>query len=328
MDATLPKTGTEGNIWGGGQRPMQARYGKMMLWFFLASDSLTFASFLVGYGLSRYKFTDIWPVAEDVFTEIPFFPGVEAPLIYTAFMTFLLIFSSVTMVLAVNAGHHMDRKKVTFYMALTILGGLTFIGSQAYEWYGFIQGEKGAIETNGGKVVQVFNTEGEHLALEDFALADADKARTALTRDQGLWFKEEGYLPELSFDEVKAGFLANDNLLIRLPNFNKEGLDKKMLTRAESVDFINNQATGIVEGANLKHNEYGHPLFADYFFFITGFHGFHVTIGITILIIIFINVLLGTYEKRGSYLMVEKAGLYWHFVDLVWVFVFTFFYLV
>ena len=68
--------------------------------------------------------------------------------------------------------------------------------------------------------------------------------------------------------------------------------------------------------------------FANLFFTITGFHGFHVFTGVIINIIITINVLMGTYEKRGSYLMVEKVGLYWHFVDLVWVFVFTFFYLV
>jgi len=72
---------------------------------------------------------------------------------------------------------------------------------------------------------------------------------------------------------------------------------------------------------------YGHQ-FANLFFTITGFHGFHVFSGVVINIIITINVLKGTYEKRGSYLMVEKIGLYWHFVDLVWVFVFTFFYLV
>ena len=84
----------------------------------------------------------------------------------------------------------------------------------------------------------------------------------------------------------------------------------------------------IINGANLIINEYGHPLFADYFFFITGFHGFHVFSGVVILIVILINVIKGTYEKRGHYEMVEKVGLYWHFVDLVWVFVFTFFYLV
>lgn len=77
-------------------------------------------------------------------------------------------------------------------------------------------------------------------------------------------------------------------------------------------------ATGLNTGTN----------FTNLFFTITGFHGFHVFSGVIINIIILINVLKGTYEKRGSYLMVEKVGLYWHFVDLVWVFVFTFFYLV
>ena len=54
----------------------------------------------------------------------------------------------------------------------------------------------------------------------------------------------------------------------------------------------------------------------------------HVFSGVAFLIVILINVIKGTYEKRGHYEMVEKVGLYWHFVDLVWVFVFTFFYLV
>src|SRR5699024_1021833 len=109
---------------------------------------------------------------------------------------------------------------------------------------------------------------------------------------------------------------------------NDENGNKIMLSRKESIALLNNDAKDVVQGANLTHNEYGHPLFADFFFFVTGFHGFHVTIGITLLIITFINVVLGTYEKRGHYLMIEKMGLYWHFVDLVWVFVFTFFYLV
>ena len=100
-----------------------------------------------------------------------------------------------------------------------------------------------------------------------------------------------------------------------------------MLSRAESEARLAD-AKLVIEGANLTHNEYGSKLFADFFFFITGFHGFHVFSGVVINIIIFFNVLLGTYEKRRSYEMVEKVGLYWHFVDLVWVFVFTVFYLV
>ena len=68
--------------------------------------------------------------------------------------------------------------------------------------------------------------------------------------------------------------------------------------------------------------------FSNLFFTITGVHGFHVFTGVIINIIILIMTVTNVFQKRGSYLMVEKVGLYWHFVDLVWVFVFTFFYLV
>jgi cytochrome c oxidase subunit 3 len=84
----------------------------------------------------------------------------------------------------------------------------------------------------------------------------------------------------------------------------------------------------IFHGANLVRNEYGPPAFADLFFFITGFHGTHVLSGVILNIIIFYNTVIGVYDRTGHYEMVEKVGLYWHFVDLVWVFVFTFFYLI
>ena len=73
------------------------------------------------------------------------------------------------MVLAVDAGHHMDKKKVTFYMFLTIIGGLIFVGSQAWEWKNFIKGEYGAIETKGGSLLQFVDHTGKHIKLEDFA---------------------------------------------------------------------------------------------------------------------------------------------------------------
>ena len=133
--------------------------------------------------------------------------------------------------------------------------------------------------------------------------------------------------------EMKEGFdQENLNTLIEhlkvKPEFNIRKANKEYLTNEQSVEYLQQNASKIVIGANLHNNEYGHQLFADYFFFITGFHGFHVFSGVVILIIILINVIKGTYEKRGHYEMVEKVGLYWHFVDLVWVFVFTFFYLV
>ena len=84
----------------------------------------------------------------------------------------------------------------------------------------------------------------------------------------------------------------------------------------------------ITAGASLQGNPFGPTAFAALFFIVTGFHGFHVFSGVVINVIIYLNVLNCTYDKRGHYEMIEKVGLYWHFVDLVWVFVFTFFYLI
>lgn len=334
MDSTVVSTGTEDKTWGGGNNPLRASYGKLMMWFFIVSDALTFSAFLAAYGFSRFKFVNEWPIADEVFTHVPFLHGQELPMIYVAFMTFILIMSSVTMVLAVDAGHHMNKAKVTIYMFLTIIGGIVFVGSQAWEWSTFINGDYGAVQTKAGNILQfgeyVNDEEGEEvfkrIAIEDFAVTVAGD-RVAHERNNGIWFTDEAALPPFSVDEIYTGLAANDNILVRTQILNEEG-HKTVLSRAESLRQIEKNGKLVVKGANLKVNEYGTTLFADMFFFITGFHGFHVTMGIILNIIIFFNVVLGTYERRGSYEMVEKVGLYWHFVDLVWVFVFTFFYLV
>ncbi|GGG33960.1 cytochrome c oxidase subunit 3 [Bizionia arctica] len=325
MNTTVVNTGTEEKTWGGGNKPLNASYGKMMMWFFILSDALTFCGFLAAYGFSRFKFPEIWPIADDVFTHVPFIHG-NYPMIFVAFMTFILIMSSVTMVLAVDAGHQMNKAKVTIYMFLTIIGGLTFLGSQAYEWTTFIKGEYGAVTTNGGNIIQFVDADGNRVALKDFAIGQPVERTQHLSKN-GLWFNKENGLPSYTIDEVVAGFEANKDLLVKT-TYSDENGHKTILSRAASLQELKTKGKGVVEGANLIHNEYGPPLFANYFFFITGFHGFHVSIGVLLNIIIFFNVILGTYEKRGSYEMVEKVGLYWHFVDLVWVFVFTFFYLV
>lgn len=313
----------------GGPGPLGATYGKMMMWFFILSDALTFSGFLAAYGFSRFKFIETWPIADEVFNHFPFLHGVNAPMYYVALMTFILIFSSVTMVLAVDAGHHMKKTKVAFYMFLTIIGGFIFLGSQAWEWKNFIKGEYGAVETKGGSILQFVQKQEDgtfkRVALADFA-ATLPEAREQLKRNNGMWFMSESSLPTYSVNEVVEGFKANESILVRTELLNAEK-HKTVLSREESLKRLA-EAKYVVEGANLVRNEYGHKLFANFFFFITGFHGFHVFTGVLINIIIFFNVLLGTYEKRKSYEMVEKVGLYWHFVDLVWVFVFTFFYLV
>ena len=338
MDSTV--VSSEENVWSvGGNEPMNASYGKLMMWFFITSDALSFTGFLAAYGFSRFKFMDVWPIADEVFNHFPFLHGVDAPMFYVALMTFILIFSSVTMVLAVDAGHHNNKSKVAFYLFLTIIGGFIFLGSQAWEWKNFIKGEYGAIETKGGSILQFVDENGKRVKLSDFVVA-AKTERVQHTRGNGIWFKEEGALPSYTVEDVIKGFEANPKLLIRTeslykssndqtglhPSLNKEK-HKTILSREASAAQLQNIAH-VVEGANLIRNEYGTKLFANFFFFITGFHGFHVFSGVVLNIIIFFNVLLGTYDKRKSYEMVEKTGLYWHFVDLVWVFVFTFFYLV
>lgn len=326
MDATLTNQSENENIWGGGNKPLNASYGKMMMWFFIVSDALTFSGFLAAYGFSRFKYIESWPIADEVFNHFPFLHGVDAPMYYVALMTFILIFSSVTMVLAVDAGHHMKKNKVAFYMLLTIIGGAIFLGSQAWEWKNFINGQYGAVETRGGQILQFVSADtGKRVNLSSFATSIPSE-RAQHEAKNGVWYVTESTLPNYSVEEVTAGFLANDNLLIKIQQNDTQG-HKIVLNREDSINKIS-QAVHVVEGANLVRNEYGSPLFANFFFFITGFHGFHVFTGVLINLIIFFNVVIGTYEKRGHYEMVEKVGLYWHFVDLVWVFVFTFFYLV
>lgn len=191
--------------WGGGVSPFAVEWQKLMMWIFIISDALLFAGFLAGYGFLRLA-SPSWPVQSEVFD-----------LRYIATMTFVLISSSATMATAVGSARHGNRKMVIRFLLFTILGGLTFLGMQAYEW----------------------------------------------------------------------------SLLIG-------------------------------QGASLSGNPWGVPLFSASFFVITGFHGTHVLIGVIILTITAIRTSLGRSRAQG----VEYAGLYWHFVDLVWVFIFTFFYLI
>ena len=262
---------------------------------------------------------------------------------YVAFMTFVLIFSSVTMVLAVDAGHKMQKNKVAWYMFATIIGGLIFVGSQAWEWNTFIKGSYGAVKTTDGKILQftspkldengnqILNGEGQivykQIALTDFVVGERMDTKESHTRKNGLWWTSGDEVTEYSVAQVMASYENNPAIQIRSEQIDMGKKQKVVLSREKGAEEL---AKGklVVEGANLEVNEYGNTIFADFFFFITGFHGFHVFSGIVINIIIFFNVILGTYEKRGHYEMVEKVGLYWHFVDLVWVFVFTFFYLV
>ena len=191
--------------WGGGAAPFGASWQKTMMWIFIVTDALLFSGLLSGYAFLRESIPSPWPRQSEVFS-IPFI----------ALMTFILITSSMTMGTAVTAARLGDRKKALQMLIFTIIGGLAFLGCQAYEW-----------------------TELIH------------------------------------------------------------------------------------EGARLHTNPWGPPQFGQAFFVLTGFHGSHVFSGLVILIVTAIRTAMGRTPAQG----VEMAGLYWHFVDLVWVFIFTLFYL-
>ena len=179
-------------------------WGKLGMWLFLAGDAMSFGCLIVGYGILRHA-SSSWPVPKDVL-------GINL----TAFMTFLLIVSSVWMVLALAAIQEGNKARFNKFLGLTILGGVMFLGCQAYEW--------------------------THL------------------------------------------------LTHRLPE------------------------AGIA---------FSTSLFATTFFILTGFHGMHVTGGVIYNSCVLAPVNRGRYEAKH----VEIAGLYWHFVDLVWILIFTFVYL-
>ncbi|MEN9302503.1 MAG: hypothetical protein RL264_932 [Bacteroidota bacterium] len=335
-------------LWGGKESPFQTSYGKLMMWFFLVSDALTFGGLLVAYGFTRHDAQDAWPIGEETFNSLPFL-GHGYPLIYVALMTFILIVSSVTMVLAVEAGHRMDRKGVTKWMIATIIGGFFFLGSQAWEWSHFIHGsEFGKIELSDGSQAIVKGHFGE---IENFTVIEAGKhhKKGAVIKEdlmhtyqhaavKGHLFALQGKLDEAVI-LLEDGSVAKINkakdehvelLIKRNGKKNKVGdkIEGDKAVEAYYSSLYSATPNRVIYGANLKQNEYGPQQYGQFFFFITGFHGFHVFSGVVINILICIGVLMGTYHKRGHYEMVEKTGLYWHFVDLVWVFVFTFFYLV
>ena len=123
QQATVVTTAPEPKLWAGGRSPYNVSYGKMMMWFFLLSDALTFGALLISYGTTRF-FSTVWPDANQVFKSFPFMGEHNLPLLFVSLMTFILIMSSVTMVLAVHAGHYNDKKNVAKWLLWTIVGGI------------------------------------------------------------------------------------------------------------------------------------------------------------------------------------------------------------
>jgi cytochrome c oxidase subunit 3 len=279
--------------WSGGKSPFNASNGKVMMWYFLMSDAFTFGAFLISYGTIRFSVNN-WADPNYVFNSFPFAGHANLPLAFVSLMTFILIASSVTMVLAVHEGHNMNRKGVEKYMVLTIIGGIAFLSCQAWEWTHLLT--------------------GEHVAL----LNDGTLSVLPTTVKMNPWGNAVSH-------EAVAAALQNtpQNQLAAIAGSLHHGTEVHNVAAMSNAELIK-----LIEKADLHANQTGPIAFGGYFFGITGFHGFHVFSGVVINIVMYIKTKLGHFDQRGHYEMIEKAGLYWHFVDLVWVFVFLCFYLI
>jgi cytochrome c oxidase subunit III len=279
--------------WSGGKSPFNVEYGKLMMWYFLMSDSFTFGAFLISYGTIRFS-QNYWPSPSYVFNTFPGAGETNLPLAFVSLMTFILIMSSVTMVLAVHEGHHGNRKGVVKWMAWTIVGGLCFLSCQAWEWNHLITGEHATLID--GKI-ELFGQSMRH----------------------------NPWGPRVEDQAVVLDALRNSSheTLVNLVHEHNHSLGEAQLNT-----MSNDKLAGMLNLQELHVNRPGPVAFGGYFFGITGFHGFHVFSGVVINVVMLLMAQTGVFERRGHYLMIEKAGLYWHFVDLVWVFVFLCFYLV
>ena len=242
-------------------------------------------------------------------------------------MTFLLIVSSVTMVLAVEAGHRNDKRGVVRWMAATVVGGIFFLGSQAWEWSHFIHGSGGSFQL--AKAVNVTTDSGMSMELPqgEVVFMDHHFGHLAEPWSEGdpntVLSSQDGHVTLTQFGEHEHSAQMHGLTV------NKYIENEQQISGEEALKLWSARGEVFAFGANLEDSEYAaQQTYANFFFFITGFHGFHVFSGVVINIIIFFMALNGVFERRGHYEMVEKTGLYWHFVDLVWVFVFTFFYLI
>ncbi len=260
----------------GSQPTLGVTDGKLAMWIFLGSDGMSFMGLIAAYVALRGGNAGTWPEPTD-----------HLAIDLTAFNTFVLICSSVSMVKAFLASQNADKSGMVKWLGATIFGGLVFLGIQVYEY---------THQINSGFTVSGFSDEYEvRKRFETIAAeAEASGAPSPVTSVAEFAAAEKFLDHSVSHDadEAAAAFTAA-----------KEVLDR---------DYPKTKI-GESEG-----------LFCATFYVLTCFHGCHVASGVIYLAII----LLGVLRNRWTVNRMEIVGLYWHFVDLVWIVIFTIVYLV
>jgi cytochrome c oxidase subunit 3 len=232
-------------------------WGKLGMWVFLAADAMSFGGLLAGYGALRYG-DPTWPRPSSIL-------GIQL----TAFMTFLLICSSVTMVEALAAIRQGDQAGLRKFLLLTILGGITFLGFQAYEW------------------TKLIFVEGESITKNNFGATFF-----ILTGFHGC--------------HVFGGVTYLSAVLGRAVRGVAGAIITALVAVAATVGAI--------------------ALTAHLFSGLVAVVAAAGAAGIIYLVSSLLRAPTGTYSAHNNS-EVEIAALYWHFVDLIWILVFTFVYL-
>ncbi|MBS0264723.1 MAG: cytochrome c oxidase subunit 3 [Planctomycetes bacterium] len=298
--------------------------GKLGMWLFLGTEIMFFTAFIGTYIVLRLG-SKGWPT-DPADTHISIYAG--------AINTFVLITSSVFVVLAHEAVHNGKFKLATNWMIATTALAFVFLGIKSYEYYGKISHDilpghvaesprqaldKLARELDDASGVLPLQSELNRLENE-IAATQAEKALESLKKDREAI---QGKLKEL--DPILADYRKL-----------KEKAKYGAATNVEAAKLVHDIAPDL-KALQEKYPQFNavhepHPIkwgntFASIYFLMTGFHAAHVIIGMIMFAIV---IVLGTANKLGAQhaVMVENFGLYWHFVDLVWIFLFPLIYIV
>jgi cytochrome c oxidase subunit 3 len=314
--------------------------GKFAMWLFLISDAMAFIGFLGAYMILRMTAT-----SGAVEGGLPWQPPWMLPmdLVLTGLNTFVLICSSVTMVKALSAIQDGNVARLKLFLALTMLGGTFFVGFQVYEWRHFIH--EGI--TAQGLVVPDLETAMERagrsgqkvtryaMARTLFGGRDLDRPPEGKTRadfEKGD-FTEAEYLslPLLVMDEEHRDMRPSAPGVIQHVTYGVPATRNQPLVLGKELSAELEDAAPEERGQLLARQRELRPRvasgFAATFFLLTGFHGLHVLIGVIYLGVVLFRASRGAFTRDHNS-PVEIAGLYWHFVDLVWVLLFMVIYLI
>jgi len=328
--------------------------GKFAMWLFLISDAMAFIGFLGAYMVLRMSTLESTaPTPEELTLAWKPDWAPELDLIATGMNTFVLIISSVTMVKALAAFQDGFPNKAKMFLLATIAGGSFFVGFQVWEWNHLLHSGV----TMSGLEIPEFDDDDPHHpgAVQRAAANNPSRTRLGLARelyggrDTSGWdatklatFTEAEYidLPIEYIDEEGEDYRPKSPGVIHMASFSvpayteidDEGEDR-VVPPENTDDLHEERRTAAEEGSRAaafsRQRERGARaanMFSATFYVLTGFHGLHVLIGVIYLWIIFFRARAGAFGPAANS-DVEIVGLYWHFVDLVWVLLFMFIYL-